>query len=303
MSEKYIEGTLVELPPKPDFGLGKVLKISGDKIYVFFRNQPNREALIFKLNDNQLITSAVQSDSVLNNLPPFIEQPNGKMILAGKSKRWTLQQTIDAFNTKYPLGFCDPVYLGSSGERKDKWAAHEKFVESLGKGQGEKLLAEGNISEVTHKVLSVISKAKMFLSFETMAITDALQNQQAAHQFFSALFTVLNSPVITEAVYQPFIDSVLDLPQETGKSKVATWPVVTLLPFIAQPDGHMFLKPTNSQSAAEALAFDLRYQSQPNWKTYEALLEMGKVYFKEIEHLAPRDLMDVQSFLWLAGHD
>lgn len=46
MSEKYIEGTLVELPPKPDFGLGKVLKISGDKIYVFFRNQPNRDALI-----------------------------------------------------------------------------------------------------------------------------------------------------------------------------------------------------------------------------------------------------------------
>jgi hypothetical protein len=30
---------------------------------------------------------------------------------------------------------------------------------------------------------------------------------------------------------------------------------------------------------------------------------MGKVYFKEIEHLGPRDLMDVQSFLWLAGHD
>lgn len=142
----------------------------------------------------------------------------------------------------------------------------------------------------------------MFLSFETMAITDALQNQQAAHRFLSALFTVLNSPVITEAVYQPFIDTVLDLPQETGKSNVATWPVVTLLPFIAQPDRHMFLKPTNSQSAAEALAFDLRYQSQPNWKTYESLLEMGKVYFKEIEHLGPRDLMDVQSFLWLAGH-
>ncbi len=303
MFEKIIEGTLVELPPKPDFGLGKVLKISGGKIYVFFRNQPNQEALIFKLDNNQLTTATVQSDPVLDNLPPFIEQPNGSLKLSGKSKRWTLQRTIDAFHTEYPLAFSDPAYLKDKGERKDKWAAHELYIAGLGGEQGQKLLAEGNIPEVTHRVLAVASKAKMFGSFETMAITDALQNQQAAHRFYTALFALLDSPVITEEAYQPYVDSVFDLPQEAGKSKVATWPVVTLLPFIAQPDRHMFLKPTNSQSAAEALVFDLRYQSQPNWRTYEALLEMGKVYFKEIEHLGPRDLMDVQSFLWLAGHD
>lgn len=303
MSEKYIEGTLVELPPKQDYGLGKVLKISGDKIYVFFRNQPNREALIFKLNDNQLISAAVQTDSVLDNLPPFFEQPNGKMILAGKSKRWTLQQTIDAFHAKYPLGFIDPGYLKEHGERQDKWSAHEQYVERLGEGQGQKLLAEGNIIELTHRALSVASKSKMFASFDTMAITDALKNQQAAHQFFSALFALLDSPYITEAVYQPYIDSVLNLPQEVGKSKVGSWPVVTLLPFIAQPERHMFLKPTNTQQAAEALVFDLRYQSQPNWKTYEALLEMGRVYFNEVRHLGPRDFIDVQSFIWLAGHE
>ncbi len=301
MSEKYIEGTLVELSPKPDFGLGKVLKISGGKIYVFFRNQPNQEALIFKLDNNQLTTAAVQSDPVLNNLPPFIEQPNGNLKLSGKSKRWTLQQTIDAFYTKCPLGFSDPAYL--KGERKDKWAAHERFVEILGEGQGQKLLAAGNISEVTHRVLAVVAKANMFLSFESMAINDALKNQQAAHRFFTAFFAVLDSPGINKEVYQSFIDSVLDLPQEAGKSKVATWPVVTLLPFIAQPDRHMFLKPSSTQSAAEALAFDLRYQSQPNWRTYEALLEMGKIYLNEVKHLRPRDFIDVQSFIWVAGHE
>lgn len=301
MSENFLEGTLVELFPKPEFGLGKVLKISSGKIYVFFRNQPNQEALIFKLDDNQLTTAAVQSDPVLDNLPPFIEQPNGKLSLSSKSKRWTLQQTIDAFHTMCPLGFSDPAYL--KGERKDKWAAHEKFVETLGGGQGQKLLAEGKISAVTDKALAVISKANMFLSFESMAINDALKNQQAANRYFTELFSVLGSPVISEAVYQPYLDSVLDLPQESGKSKVATWPVATLLPFIAQPNRHMFLKPSTTQAAAEALAFDLRYKSQPNWRTYEALLEMGKVYFNEVKHLKPRDSIDVQSFIWVAGHD
>lgn len=305
MAEHYNEGTLVELPSKPDYGLGKVLRTRGDKIYVFFRHQQKKEASIFNLDNNQLIKAAVQSDPVLDRLPPFIEQPNGKLVLTGTSKRWTLQQTVDVFLTKFPLGFSDPAYLGNKGERKDKWDAHIKFEETLGKGQGQQLLEEGNIAEITDRVLAVVSKAKMFGSFETMAITDALKNQQAAHRFLTALFVVLDSPVISKAVYQPYIDSVLDLPQEAGKSKVATWPVVTLLPFIAQPDRHMFLKPTNSQSAAEALAFDLRYQSQPNWQTYEALLEMGKIYSNEVidKNLQPRDLIDVQSFLWLAGHE
>lgn len=301
MSEKFLEGTLVELPPKPEFGLGKVLKIGGGKIYVFFRNQPNQEALIFKFDDNQLTTASVQSDPILDNLPPFIEQPNGKLALSGKAKRWTLQQTIDSFHTMCPLGFSDPAYL--KGERKDKWAAHEKFVETLGGGQGQKLLAEGNIAAVTDRALAVISKANMFLSFESMAINDAMKDQRAANRYFTALFAVLDSPVISEAVYQPYLDSVLDLPQEAGKSKVATWPVATLLPFIAQPDRHMFLKPSTTQAAAEALAFDLRYKSQPNWRTYEALLEMGKVYFNEVKHLGPRDSIDVQSFIWVAGHE
>jgi hypothetical protein len=30
---------------------------------------------------------------------------------------------------------------------------------------------------------------------------------------------------------------------------------------------------------------------------------MGRIYFNEITDLKPRDLMDVQSFLWLAGHE
>lgn len=303
MTEKYVEGILVELSSKPEYGLGKVLKISGNKIYIFFRNQEKKEASIFSLDNNQLITASVQSDPILDNLPPFFEQPGGKLVLSGKSRRWTLTQTIDAFRTKFPLGFSDPAYIAEKGERKDKWSAHELFDSILGEGRGQKLLVEENISSITRAVLDVASKAKMFGSFETMALTDALRNQQAAFRFFTALFAVLDSPVITESVYQPYIDSVFGLPQEVGKSKVATWPVVTLLPFIAQPERHMFLKPTNTQSAAEALAFDLRYQPQPNWRTYEALLEMGNIYSDEVKDLRPRDFIDVQSFLWLAGHE
>ena len=142
----------------------------------------------------------------------------------------------------------------------------------------------------------------MLLGFENAALADALKDQSAAKRFFKALLGVLDSPAVTEDVYQAYIDSVLGLPQEEGKSKVALWPIVTLLPFIAQPEKHMFLKPRSIQSAAEALNFDLHYEALPNWRTYKALLEMGKVCFYEVRHLKPKDFIDVQSFIWLAGH-
>jgi|GEM_PF-331037 len=303
MAENLNEGMFVELAPKPDYGLGKVLKVKGDKAYVFFKNQPAREAIAFKLDNNQLTLSTVQSDPILDNLPPLIEKDNNKVVLAGKSKRWTLQQTIDAFQAKYRLGFHDPAYLAKHGERDDKWVAHELFISKLGNRQGQQLISEDNIEEVTSRIQSIISKAKMLLSFEMMAITDALKNRDAAKRFITELFKVIDSPDVTRETFQPYIDSVLDLPQEQGKAKVSTWPIVTLLPFIAQPERHMFLKPTNMQAAADALVFDLRYQSQPNWQTYSALLEMTRTYFDEVKHLGPRDFIDLQSFLWIAGHE
>lgn len=301
MAAQLFEGMLVELLPNPEFGIGKVLKITGDKASIFFKNQPATEAMLFKLPNNNLVSSAVQDDPILNNLPPFTERPNGKLALpASNTKRMTLPQTLKAFHAKCPLGFNDPLF--HKHERDYKWNAHLKFQETLGSGHGRRLLEESKVAELVQRVLSVTSKVNLLSPHENMALHDALQSEQAASKCLTALFDVLEAPVVSEATYQPYIDAVLDLPQEAGKSRVGTWPIVTLLPFVAQPDRHMFLKPTNSQSAADALSFDLRYQSLPNWRTYEALLEMGKVYYNEIKHLGPRDFIDVQSFIWMATH-
>ncbi|MGB4599556.1 MAG: hypothetical protein WBI04_06215 [Trichlorobacter sp.] len=301
MAQKFVEGMFVELLPTPQLGIGKVVKVTSDKISVFFKSQPATEAMLFKLPNNNLVPSAVQDDLILNNLPPFVERPDGKLALpASNTKRMTLAQTLDAFHAKCPLGFNDPLF--HEHERDYKWNAHLRFQETLGSGQGRRLLEENKVAELVQRVLSVTSKVNLLSPYENMALHDALQSEQAARKCLTALFCVLDAPVVSEATYQPYIDAVLDLPQEAGKSRVGTWPIVTLLPFIAQPDRHMFLKPTNSQSAAEALSFDLRYQSLPNWRTYEALLEMGKAYYNEIKHLGPRDFIDVQSFIWMATH-
>lgn len=87
------------------------------------------------------------------------------------------------------------------------------------------------------------------------------------------------------------------------QTRVLTWPVVTVFAFIAQPEVHLFLKPNTIRAAAAAYGHPLRYASRPSWDTYEGLLEFAAVVRRDLRDLKPRDMIDVQSFLWVQGSD
>ena len=84
-------------------------------------------------------------------------------------------------------------------------------------------------------------------------------------------------------------------------SRVATWPVATIFPYLAHPDRNMFLKPEVTKEAAQRLGFHLNYKSEPNWLTYRSLLSLAELLMEELRPLGARDLIDVQSFIWVTG--
>jgi hypothetical protein len=84
---------------------------------------------------------------------------------------------------------------------------------------------------------------------------------------------------------------------------VLTWPLVTVFGFIAQPKVHVFLKPNTIRAAARAYGYDLPYRPRPNWDTYAALLDFAALVRRDLADLAPRDMIDIQSFLWVQGSD
>lgn len=295
---EYGIGMLVTHPLKTEWGPGKVLRVQGEKIHVFFRDLPEKEAKLINTSIVELMRAEIQSDQVLDNLPPFVEQGQ-KLTLPGKRQRLTAKQTVDKFLSLFPMGFSDPLYFKE--ERDYKWAAHEKFHDSLGNNQGRHLLERDEIRELSQRTLLVASKVNLLSPYENMAFHDALQDQQAATCYFKALFDLLDAETVSRETFAPYLDSVMNLPREDGKARVATWPVATLLPFLAQPERHMFLKPGVTAEAAESLAFDFQYDPHLNWKTYDSLLRMGNAYRELVEFLAPRDFIDVQSFIWVAG--
>jgi hypothetical protein len=45
------------------------------------------------------------------------------------------------------------------------------------------------------------------------------------------------------------------------------------------------------------------YSSRPSWPVYKALLDRVRTVRREIASMRPRDMIDMQSFLWVQGSD
>jgi hypothetical protein len=78
---------------------------------------------------------------------------------------------------------------------------------------------------------------------------------------------------------------------------------VTVFGFIAEPKTHIFLKPKVTQAAAREYGFELRYKSSPSWETYASLLKFAEEVRRDQGDLRPRDMIDIQSFIWVQGSD
>jgi hypothetical protein len=82
---------------------------------------------------------------------------------------------------------------------------------------------------------------------------------------------------------------------------VLTWPVVTIFGFIALPSRHVFVKPMVTRTAADRYGFELKYRSSPSWAVYQQVMEFCATIRRDVADLRPRDLIDIQSFMWVQG--
>lgn len=295
-------GMLVSHPTKAEWGPGKVLVIERDTVTVYWRDAKENKAgdATKRMNVNHVTLERypTQSDPLLDNLPEF---KDGKLAITGL--RLTLEQGIAEFHRYFPKGFRDPDYIGvdKQSERLYKWDAHRLFVKLLGDGKLSDLLQRGDIPTITKYAQSVVSKVNLLSRFEASAFRDALKHQEAAQEFFSALYCVLEAPMPAVDSFEPYISSVLNLPSEGGTSP-SKWTVLTILPFLARPETYMFLKPNATKVCADRLAFNLNYSPTPNWLTYSKLMEMSDLLMDHLRPLGAQDYIDIQSFIWVIDY-
>jgi hypothetical protein len=196
-------------------------------------------------------------------------------------------------------GFYDPLYEG--WERGYKWEAHRRWTAMLDRETFQTLLAAGRHSEIAARAVAIEARTNLLFSFEKMALRDAVKSAAGARAFAQGLYEFLHGSGDMKTRFNRWCTVVAGLPRR--QTRVLTWPVVTVLGFIAQPQVHIFLKPRVTREAARHYGIPFHYESRPSWETYASLLALARGVRKDMRELRPRDLIDVQSFLWIQGSD
>lgn len=199
----------------------------------------------------------------------------------------------------FPGGFSDETYL--DWERNYKWTAHQRWKEELAEPAFRSLLKAGKFGDIAGRAVRVESRTNLLFSFEKMALRDAIKSPAGARMFAEGLFDLLHGDGAIETRFDRWADLVGRLPRR--QTRVLTWPAATVFGFIAEPRVHFFMKPNVMRRAAEAYGVDLSYQSRPDGFHYRELLRFAGQVKRELADLRPRDMIDIQSFLWVQGSD
>jgi hypothetical protein len=199
----------------------------------------------------------------------------------------------------FPKGFHDPKYI--DWERGYKWSAHEQWKEVLNRTAFRSLLKKGEFATIAAHATRIESKTNLLFSYEKMALRDGVKSVEGARAFAEGLYAFLHGAGEPERKFERWCETLASLPRR--QTRVLTWTTATVFPFIAQPETHIFLKPNTTRSAAREYGFDFRYESRPSWEIYANLLEFAETIRRDQSGLRPRDMMDLQSFIWVIGSD
>jgi hypothetical protein len=226
-------------------------------------------------------------------------KPGTSSAIASGSSPGAMERAKRRFLRKFPGGFRDETYL--AWERDYKWEAHQEWMADLSETRLRGLLRDKRYHEIADRAVRIESGRSLLFSFEKMALRDAVKSDEGARIFAEGLTRFLHGGEPLEQRFTNWVTVVESLPRR--QTRVLTWPLVTVFGFIAEPQQHIFLKPNTTKEAARRLGLPFDYISRPNWGTYSAYLALAGKVRKKIRELRPRDMIDIQSFLWVQGSD
>lgn len=181
-------------------------------------------------------------------------------------------------------------FTGDSFHRKEhdyKVSASEYLLSNLPLERAN--LAEANDCEAAARAFA---KTNLLSPFERARTREVLKGKDGA-AFIQASAAVANGdlkcfPEI-ERIFKPH--------------GAPSWPAATYLPFLWRPDTQMFLKPAVTKDYADRVGdpFARSYQARLLGTVYDDLLSLAFDTREHLRDLAPKDNIDIQSFIWIIG--
>jgi hypothetical protein len=274
---------------------GKVIEILSPYAIIhfpFLADSPQGPQRKLREDAPQLTKASVQSDPELDAIETG--PPKAKKISKRKSR--DLQHDLDAavqwFEGAYPAKFEDEKYVDN--DLRNKRAAAEVFQVNFGEGRGAAMVDQGKHAEIASTLDGMFRATNILSPFEVKAVHKAfVKGDESATKVLGYTLAFLANP--GQPSFKAMAEAVSQLPADGGK--VHTWPIVTLLPFLADPKRFIPLKPTNTELIAYRMRANIKYDTTPNWETYDAFVRMSKTLLDRLAPLGAKDMIDVQHFM------
>ena len=279
------QGNRVFHPNQKSWGLGKVFNVTQDSIDVFFVGTGTKR-LAKSFVQLQIAEGAEARHRLLDNLIDPAQISNADYVTSGKA--------IERFLAIYPEGFAAANFV--KDEREASLRAHQFCLQLLGEKEMGELIAEQRYQDVCDRVRHIESGTSLLTKSEKTAFYKTLDEPINQKIFALSLSSLLYGPDSEEERFKAFVRSLALL-------EINRWPYATLFGFIRFPLERAFVKPTVIQNVAKALCWRINYKSEPNWPTYTAILRLYQHLNMSLveEGLLPRDMIDVQAFIWSVG--
>jgi hypothetical protein len=276
---------------------GKVIEIASPYAIIHFpslASSPQGPQRKLREDAAQITKASVQSDPELDHIETGPAKPRKVSKRKVKDLTNQLDEAVQWFEQTYPAKFADEKLLDA--DYRNKRAAQETYAANFAEGRGAAMVAEGKHAEIANLLDGIYRATNVLSPFEMKAVHKAFgKADEASTKVLGTTLAFMANP--GQHTFKMMGEAVGQLPADGGK--VFTWPIVTLLPFLADPARFMALKPTNTELMAARMGANLRYETTPNWETFEAAMHMGKTLLDRLAPLGAKDMIDVQQFMWV----
>jgi len=278
-------GDRVIHPNQQEWGIGKVLSATPDNLDVFFVGA-GRKRLSRSFIQLEKAEGAASKHRLLDNLIEATEITTDDYV--------TVPMAIDRFMANYPDGFEDAAFIKAS--RDANLRGHKFCAQLLSQEELSRLIDEGDFAGVCDRARHVESTTNLLTKSERKVLHDALELPACQKLFSLGLAELFYGQESDEARFKHFLRTL-------GILGLNKWQFATLFSFIRYPQQNTFVKPTAIQKAAKALCWRINYKVDPNWKTYDAIQRLYSYVRTNLleEGMMPRDMIDLQAFIWSAG--
>lgn len=198
-----------------------------------------------------------------------------------------IAELSEYFLSLYPEGFYAEEYINEY--RTPQINAHQLMTTTLNQSEFARLLSMEDYRQIAHHALDIMNRGIPIKHHQALATGLAQPQHQAC--FAQKLYDLLydgNTP--RKQHFQAFIECL-------GQFDAAHWDLATYYLFCNDPDNDMLLHPHITPHAADLCAFELHYDVQPNWRTYERLASFAHYLRTLLVDLRPQDMYDIYAFM------